>query len=442
MRIHKTLRRLTLPTRSSAMVGGSVVVALLLITGLVGCDKSPAEQAPPPPGVSVAHPVQKEVVEWDTYTGHLEAPEAVNVTARVSGLIMAMPFREGALVKQGDVLAVIDDRPFKADLDSKQADQRKAESALAIAHITFDRLASLRQRVGAAVSQQDVDNAKANLDQAEAALASAKAAVESSRLNLEWCKVLSPIDGRVSYKLVTVGNLINGGAGQPTLLTTVQSVSPIYCYVDIDEHAVLKYQKLAAERKLASARDGQVPCAVRLENETGFPHVGFIDFVDNHVDPTTGTERVRGVLQNPSGQLTPGFFAKLTIPGSGRYRAVLVPDTAIGNDQSQHNVLVVDRDNKVSARPVELGALFGGLRAIVSGVGPEDRVVVNGQMYARPGGIVKPTDVPIKVDETAFVDPGSAVAGVGSAKTAYASNSVLNGPSTVAPSTQPTIGMR
>jgi membrane fusion protein, multidrug efflux system len=406
----KTMNNILNPSQINRINCGVAVLASL-IAGLAGCDqKSPAAavQQPPPPGVSVAHPIQKEVVEWDIYTGHLEAPESVNVAARVSGLMMEMPFTEGSLVKRGDLLAVIDDQPYKADLDSKKADQQKAESALAIANLIYNRLTGLRKTN--AVSQQDVDNAQATVAQAQAALASTKAAVETSKLNLEWCRVLSPIDGRVSYKLVTVGNLINGGAGQATLLTTVQSVNPMYCYVDIDEQSVLKYQKLAEERKLSSARDGKVPCYVQLGNETAFPHAGFIDFVDNHVDPTTGTQRVRGVFKNESGLLTPGFFARLRVPGSGRYQAMLVPDTAIGNDQSQRNVLVVDQENKVSARPVELGALFGGLRAIVSGVTPEDRIVVNGQMHARPGMAVTPTEVPIKVDAAAFSDPGTVAA--------------------------------
>ena len=276
---------------------------------------------------------------------------------------------------------------------SKQADQQKAESALALANITFDRTATLRKTN--AVSQQDFDNAKAACEQAAAVVAGAKAAVESARLNLEWCRVLSPIDGRVSYKKVTVGNLVNGGAGQAALLTTVESVSPVFCYVDVDENSVLKYQKLAEERKLLSARDGKVPCYVELGNEAGFPHQGAIDFEDNHVDPATGTMRVRGVLQNQSGRLIPGLFARMRVPGSGRYRALLVPDAAIGNDQSQHTVLVVDKDNKVQVRPVQLGALFGDLRAIVSGISADDLVVTNGQMHARPGSIVTPTEVPI-----------------------------------------------
>ena len=403
----------------------SACAGLTLLLAIIGCDKKPPEAAAPPPAaVTVSHPLQKEVIEWDIYTGHLEAPEAANVSARVSGLIMEMPFVEGSIVKRGDLLAVIDDRPFKADLDSKKADQKKAEAALSIAQVTYERLIGLRKEN--AVAQQDVDNAKATVDGADAALASAKAAVESSQLNLDWCRVLSPIDGRVSDKLVTVGNLVNGGAGQATLLTTIQSVTPMYCYVDVDEHSVLKYQKLAEERKLSSVRDGKVPCYVQLENETGFPHRGVIDFEDNHVDPTTGTQHVRGIFPNKSGLLTPGFFARLSVPGSGRYKAMLVPDTAIGNDQSEKNVMVVDKDNKAVTRPVQIGALFGGLRSIVSGIGPDDLVIINGLMHVRPGAPVAPTEETIKDGAPEFSDPG--------------------GVATIDPSTQPsaqlTIGSR
>jgi RND family efflux transporter MFP subunit len=388
------------------------ILISLIAAGLVGCRaKAPMGAAPPPPDVSVAHPVQRDVVEWDTYTGHLQSPEMANVVARVSGLIMEMPFEEGAMIKRGDLLALIDDRPYKAEYDSKVADRQKAEAALSIANVTFERLSGLKKGTAGAVSQQGVDNAAAEVSQAKAALAAAKAAEEVARLNLEWCRVLSPIDGRVSNKVVTVGNLVNGGSGfSATLLTTVQSVSPIYCYVDVDENSVLKYQRLAKERALLSVRDGKVPCYVQLGDETGFTHKGVIDFVDNHVDVTTGTMRIRGVLKNESGKLVPGMFARLSVPGSGRYHAVLVPDVAIGNDQSQRDVLVVDKDNKVAVRPIKLGALFGDLRSVVSGIGAEDRIVVNGQMHARPGAPVKPIDVKIKVDEANFVDPGAEVA--------------------------------
>lgn len=384
---------------------GFAALAALVGLGLFGCGGKPPAPQPPPPAVTVAHPVQKEVVEWDTYTGYLEAPQSVSMAARVSGLITEAPFIEGSIVNKGDLLFVIDDRPFKADLDAKLADQQKAEAQMAIAKVTFDRLQGLRK--DNAVAQQDLDNADASLQQAHAGVASAKAAVESSRLNLEWCRVLSPITGRISSKLVTVGNLVNGGQGQATLLTTIQSVTPMYCYVDIDEHSVLKYQELAVEKKLVTSRDGKVPCYVQLSNEAGFSHEGYIDFVDNHVDPTTGTLRARGVLENSSGLLTPGFFARLCIPGSGRYRALLVPDTSIGNDQSQRNVLVVNKDNVVEPRVVQLGALFGGLRSIVSGLNPDDWVIINGQMHARPGATVAPTQQTITIDAAAFSDPGS-----------------------------------
>jgi RND family efflux transporter MFP subunit len=390
--------------------------------------------------VTVAHPVQKEVIEWDTYTGHLEAPESVNVAARVSGLIVGAPFAEGSIVKKGDPLFVIDERPFKADLDAKLADQQKAEALQALAKVTYDRYQGLVNNKS--VSQLDIDNAKAQFDEANAVVAGAKAAVETSRLNLEWCHVLSPIDGRASNKLVTVGNLVNGGAGQATLLTTIQSVTPMYCYVDVDEQSVLKYQKLAFEKKRISAREGRVPCFVELGNETGFPHEGFIDFVDNHVDPATGTLRARGVLDNSSGQLTPGYFARLCVPGSGRYQTLLVPDTAVGNDQSQRNLLVVKNDNSVEARQVQTGALFGNLRSIVSGLKLEDRVIINGQMHARPGAIVAPTEGTIAVDPEAFNDPGSVAARTIPTTGAISPEQTTNPAPATEPATDPATGNR
>jgi RND family efflux transporter MFP subunit len=392
---------------------GLAAVMALVVALVAGCSKSGPMAMPPPPDVSVAYPVEKDVVEWDVYTGYLQAPEVANVAARVSGLIVEMPFEDGSIVKQGDLLAKIDDRPYKAELDSKLAEQQRSEAVLSIANLTYERRCALKKEAAGAVSQQDIDNAEWSVAQSKASLAAAKAAVESSRLNLEWCRVLSPIDGRISNKFVTVGNLVIGGGniGQATLLTTVQSVERVYCYVDVDERSVLKYQQLAEERSLVSARDGKVPCYVQLGNERGFPHTGVIDFMDNHVDQTTGTMRIRGVLKNESGKLIPGLFARLTVPGSGRYHAILLPDSAIGNDQSQRSVLVVDKDNKVAMRPVKLGALFGGLRAIASGIGPDDRVMVNGQMRARPGSVVAPIETPIKVDDADFADPGVEVAG-------------------------------
>lgn len=417
---------------------GLALLSVLIALGLFGCGGKPPAQQAPPPAVTIAHPVQKDVVEWDTYTGYLEAPESVSVAARVSGLITDAPFIEGSIVKKGDLLFVIDDRPFKADLDAKLADQQKAEAQWTIAKVTFDRLQGLRK--DNAVAQQDLDNASANLDQANAAVASAKAAVESSRLYLEWCRVMSPVDGRISNKLVTVGNLVNGGQGQATLLTTIQSVTPMYCYVDVDEHSVLKYQELAVAKKLVNTRDGKVPCFVQLSNEAGFPHEGYIDFVDNHIDPATGTLRARGVLENRSGLLTPGFFARLCIPGSGRYPTLLVPDTAVGNDQSQKYVLVVNKDNVVEPRVVQLGALFGGLRSIVSGLKADDLVIINGQMHARPGATVAPTEQTIQVDAAAFSDPGANGARTLPTTEAISAGQNMNSAAAANPSTQSTDG--
>jgi RND family efflux transporter MFP subunit len=412
-------------------VAPAVTVAALL----QGCAKS----APPPPAapvsVTVANPVQREVVEWDTYTGYLEAPQSVNVAARVSGLIMDEPFTEGAIVKKGDVLFVIDDRPFKADLDAKLADQAKDEAQLAIDEVNLQRL--IEPLKINAVSQQDFDNAKATRDQAAAVVEGAKAAVELSRLNLEWCKVTSPIEGRVSNKMVTVGNLINGGAGQATLLTTVQSIDPIYCYVDVDEHSVLKYEKLAAEKKRVSAREAKIPCYLETANEDNYPHVGVVDFVDNHIDPTTGTRRARGVFANPSDQLVPGFFGSIRVSGSGKYQTLLVPDSAIGNDQSERTLLLVDKDNVVVPRIVQVGALFGGLRSIISGLSAGDRVIINGQMHSRPGATVAPNMTQIDVDPSVFASSASSVAQAPPGNGSPPSGSPS---STTQPTTNPTLG--
>ena len=381
----------------------------LAALGIAGCGKPPAAPASPPAAVTVSTPVQREVIEWDVYTGHLEAPESVNVEARVSGMLVASPFAEGSVVKKDQILFEIDPRPFQADLDAKRADLARAKAQVDIAQSNFER--EKLALAGNAVSKQDYDTAKATLDQAQASLDGAKAALESSRLNLEWCSVTSPISGRVSYKNVTTGNLVTGGAGPApaTLLTTVESVDPVYCYVDVDENSVLKYQKLAMQRKHFSARDGRIPCYVELGNETNFPHEGYVDFVDNHVDTSTGTLKARGVLPNPSGDLTPGFFASMRVPGSGRYQALLVPDSAILTDQDRRLVLVVGPDNVVQPRPVQLGALFGSLRAITSGLGPNDNVIINGQMHARPGAPVAPVAGTIAVNPSDFADMGTAV---------------------------------
>jgi len=362
------------------------------LTGLAaglsgGCDRTEAAAQLPPPPVTVSKPLRREVIEWDEYTGHLEAPETANVEARVSGFIEKTDFQEGAIVRKDTVLFMIDDRPFKADYDSKWADVERAQSQADLAKIHLNRFEKVRG--SKAISEDDFDIAKASDEQAQAQLASAKAAFRISELNLEWTRVLAPISGRVSRKEVTEGNLVNAGGGgvAGTLLTTIVSIDPIYCYVDVDERSILKYQDLARQKKRVSARDARIPVFLQLENETNFPHEGVVDFVDNRLDTGTGTLRARGVFPNPDGRLTPGSFGRVRVAGSGRYQATLIPDSAVGADQDLRFVMLVGPDDTVVMRPVTLGALFGSLRA-VEGIGPDDRVIINGIQRARPGAKV------------------------------------------------------
>jgi RND family efflux transporter MFP subunit len=229
--------------------------------------------------------------------------------------------------------------------------------------------------------------------QTAAAVAAAQAAAETARLNVEWTQVKTLIRGRVGAKKVTPGNLITGGTASGTLLTTITSIDPIYCYFDADETSVLKYERLAQEKKRVSARDEPIPCFLQLGNETGFPHEGVIDFVNNRVDPNTGTLRARGVFPNADGWLQPGFFARLRLPGSGRYQAVLVPDSAIDTNQSIKFVRVLRPDHSIESRTVTVGALFGQYRAIDSGLSADELIVVNGIQRAIPGTKVNPQEV-------------------------------------------------
>jgi RND family efflux transporter MFP subunit len=281
----------------------------------------------------------------------------------------------------------------------------KAQSQQELAELHLKRFDKVHHTT--AISEEDYDTAKAELSQATSVAAAAKAAAEVSRLNLEWTKVVAPISGRISRKVVTKGNLINGGVGQATLLTTIQSLDPIYCYVDVDERSILRYAQLAREKKRVSARDAKIPTFLQLENETSFPHEGVVDFVDNKLDASTGTLRARGVFANPDRSLTPGFFGRVRVPGSGRYQAVLVPDSAIGTDQDLRFLLAVGPDSTVQLKPVKLGALFGKLRSIESGIGPNDRVIINGLQSARPGSKVDPQEAQIPANLLVRTAPGS-----------------------------------
>ena len=368
----------------------------------LGCRKDAPPPPPPPPTVTVTEPLEHEVTDWDEYTGHLQSPQAANVAARISGFITDTPFKEGSLVRKGDVLFVIDDRPFKADLDNKRATVTKDEAQVTLTKAQLARYDDLLKK--RAISQQDYDSNKASYEQALAQLAADQAATETAQLNLDWTRVTAPISGRVGRLNVTVGNLVNGGAGQATLLTSVVSVDPMYCFVPVPERAFLKYQAYAARDKQAGVRDAKIPCYVRLENETTFPHVGIIDFIDNNLDTGTGTILLRGVIPNRDGALTPGLFASMRINGGGSYKTLLVPDMAIGTEQNERFLLIVGPDNMVSSQKIKLGLLFGKLRSVVDGLKPHDRVVINGLQMAIPGTKVDPRDQPIPEEDVRALD--------------------------------------
>lgn len=366
-------------------------VSLWIAFLLAACGSTPPPAAPPPSKVTVAKPVVRDVVEWDEYTARLEAVDTVEVRARVSGYLEAVRFVEGAMVKKGDVLFVIDPRPYTAVLNRADAEIALAKARLELANKRYERAAKLVARN--AISQEETDTRAAEARQAEASVQAAKAAFEAARLDVEFTQVHAPVSGRISRKLVTEGNLVNGGSGtQATLLSTIVSLDPIYVYFDTDEQSFLKYIRLAREGLRPSSRDVHNPVEVGFADEQGFPHRGHMDFVDNRVDPNTGTIIGRAVLPNPDLTLTPGLFARLRLIGSGQYRATLIPDAAINTDQAQKFVYVIEADDTAQYRKIEIGPLNDGLRIVRSGLAADDRVVVSGTQRLRPGAMVMPEE--------------------------------------------------
>src|SRR6266540_3671691 len=361
--------------------------ALLIGSLFTGCGKQ-AQPPTPLPVVSVTQPVVREVVEWDEYIGRLESPETVEIRARVSGYLDKVHFKEGKEVKKGDLLITIDRRPYQAEFDRAEADHQRAESQAELARNDAER--AKRLIATKAISEEDYDTKIRTFASAQAAVKSAKAALDSARLNLEFTEIHAPIPGRIGRALVTEGNLVSGGLGGAgsTLLTTVVSQDPLYCYVDVDERSILKYLKLRREGRRVSALDAEIPVEVALGDEEGFPRKGYVNFVDNKVDPTTGTVRRRGVIANPDHTLGPGFFARLRVPGSGKYQALLLPDRAFASDQSQKFVYVVNAGKKVEFRPVKLGPIIDGLRVVAAGLKDGEQVIVEGLLRVRPGLVV------------------------------------------------------
>jgi multidrug efflux system membrane fusion protein len=380
----------------------SLAAGALLLLG--GCGKSGGGAQPPPPQVSVAQVLEKRVKDWDEFTGRLQAVETVEIRPRVSGYIDKFAFTEGSQVKRGDLLFVIDPRPYQAEYDRAAADVKRYKTALELARIELARVQRLKD--SGAVSQEELDERKSTVAQAEANLGGAEAALEAASLNLNFTRVTSPIDGRVSRAEVTRGNLVTGGINGGTLLSSVVSMDPMYLYFDADEQSYLRYSQIA--HSVGPGPNGaQNPVQVGLANEDGFPHAGTLDFVDNQVNPQTGTIRARAVLQNKDGRFTPGLFARVQLLVSGEYSAILIEDRAVNTDQDQKYVLVLGANNQIEYRKVKLGRVIQGLRIVREGLKPGDVIVVNGAQRVHPGVTVAPQRVTMGATGTDSAAPAS-----------------------------------
>jgi len=378
MRIHK------------ALTGVGVWLALVAIAASIAAAfaydraaKDPSDAAPPPPQVSVAEVVSRQVREWDDFTGRVAAVETVELRPRVSGYVERVAYEEGQEVRKGDLLFVIDQRRYRADHDRAEAELARARSEAELARTEDARAQTLI--AARAISGEEFEARRAATAQADAAVRAAEAAAARARLDLEFTTVRSPINGRAGRALVTVGNLAQA---DDTLLTTVVSLDPVYVYFEGDEQTYLRYNELArkGEREESNNR-----VRVGLANETGYPHEGTVDFVDNQVDTRTGTIRARAVLANPDRVFTPGLFARVQIEGSGQFDALLIDDKAVLTDQDRKYVYVLGPQNTAVRKDIELGGMVDELRIVSSGLEPRDKVIVHGvQKVFMPGMPVTP----------------------------------------------------
>ncbi|HMH62410.1 MAG TPA: efflux RND transporter periplasmic adaptor subunit [Bradyrhizobium sp.] len=389
-------------TKRLAQTGTSRIHALchlrpliaLLALSLSGCgDKPPQQPAAGPPPVTVAQPSKRTVTDWDEFTGRFEAVEEVQVRARVGGFVTSVEFRDGAFVSPGDLLYVIDARPFEAVAEQADGQLSDARAKAELAKRELDRALTLNQTQ--AVSDSIVDQRRQALQAAKAAEMQAAGALKAAHLNIEFTHVAAPIGGRVSRHLVSVGNLVQGSDNASgTQLTSIVSLDPIYIYFDMDEATYLKNNRLYFEGKRPSSRENPNPVQVSLTGETKPSHDGKVDFLDNRLDVSTGTLRGRAVIPNKDFSILPGQFGRVRLIGSSPYDALLLPDTAIASDQSRKVVFVVKDDDTVEERQVTLGPLDEGLRVIREGLKPEDRVIIDGLQRARVGAKVSPHTAP------------------------------------------------
>lgn len=371
----------------------SLLITLALLLG--GCNKAQEPtatpgQAPaqPPAKVKIAQPLSQQVTEWDEYTGRIEAVNAVDVRARASGYLNKINFKAGEQVQKGDLLFVIDPRPFKARLSYAVAELEKAKSRQELAKNDLSRAQNLLK--AKAISAEEYDARNKGLQEAVANVESAAALVETAKLNLEFTEVRAPISGRISKELVTTGNAINGGDIEPTQLATIVSMNPVYVSVDVDERAILNYRREAQKqgKKLEGTK-----LELALADEQGFPHSGHLDYVAPMENPTTGTINIRGVFKNDDELLSPGFFARLRIHGGAAFQALLLPERAIGTDMANRFVWVMDKDQKVSQHKVLLGKKIGDLRVISQGLQTGEWVVIEGVQKLKPDSKITPEKI-------------------------------------------------
>jgi RND family efflux transporter MFP subunit len=367
-----------------------LVPLLLVALLLAACERLEPPPAPPPPEVTVANPLRQEIVDWDEFTGRIVATAEVEIRARVSGYLQSVEFTDGSLVTKGQPLYVIDPRPFRASLAQAQAEQRAAEARLKLAEndeARAERLFKTRN-----IPEEELDNRRQRRLQAAAELEAARAAVTSARLDLDFAQVRAPISGRISRTLVTPGNLVKGNDQESTLLTTIVALDPIHVYLTAGENTFLRYLRLTEAGKRVSSREERTPVRMRLADEESWTHAGYLDFVDNQLDRGTGTIQARAIFPNSGGALTPGLFAKVQIRGEGPYPALLVPEVAVGTDQGQRVVYVLEEGDMPRARPVGLGPTIGPLRVIRKGLTAEDQILINGVARIRPGMPVAPVE--------------------------------------------------
>jgi RND family efflux transporter MFP subunit len=384
--------------RSADPRGAKAPFALMLAGALLlaGCDDASegaagATAAPPPPTVTVAHPRVEKLVEWTEFTGRFEAVQRVEVRARVSGYLNSIDFRDGEVVDRGELLFVIDPRPFEVAFDRAKADLASAEAQVKLADIEFQRVADLA--TSPAFSRASYDQRRQEKEAAQASLMAAQAAMAKARLDLEYTRISAPIGGRISDRRIAIGNLVTA----ETLLTTIVSLSPIYFVFDMNEADFLGYQRAVLAGELPSTRDRATLVKLKLVDEDDWSREGRMNFVDNVVAEGSGTVRARAEVLNPEHLIVPGQFGRIQIPGSPEYEAILIPDEAIVTDQSQKLVMTLTEDDRIEPRVIRPGPRELGLRIVRSGLEPSDRIVINGLMRVRPGVQVSPQEGEIEL---------------------------------------------